>query len=39
MTTRFIINVIRRVRGRIPAGWMAGACGTLYIISDTDLSS
>lgn len=39
MTGRFIINVIRRLRGRIAAAWMAGACGTLYIIPDTDLSS
>lgn len=39
MTARFIITVIRRVRGRIAGEWMAGACGTLYIIPDTDLSS
>lgn len=38
-TARFIINVTRRVRGRIAAEWMAAACGTLYIIPDTDLSS
>lgn len=39
MTSRLVISVIRRVRGRIAAERMAGARDTLYIIPDTDRSS
>lgn len=39
MTSRLVISVIRRVRGKIAAERMAGARDTLYIIPDTDRSS